>query len=180
MMFLADRIDMMVFLFAGIAVVVPARSRGTGVPVMLTGSETSSLATMGSGVEGSRRDNLRAKLMKLDCRDWVFRVGVEVGVADTAAGVFGVMEKAANNLSITLPNLSAPAGNDLRDRLLCFFSLRSLSARLLSSSSLFFSFFSPFILFFILLLLLLSFFSLVEMSVDVLGDRRSGGTKPGG
>jgi hypothetical protein len=171
-MVLADRIDIMLFRFADATTVV-ARGRGTAAPVMLGGSATGSSTTMSSGDVGSRRESLRAKLMKLEGRDWV----LGVGTAETAGDGFGVMEKAANILSITLPTVSLAGGRDRRDRLFSCFSLRSSSTFRLSFSSRFLSLASSFFLF------LFSRFSqrvvLFRVVLDELG-RRSCGTKPGG
>jgi hypothetical protein len=177
-MVFADRIDIILLRLVDVAVVVAARGRGTATPVIVLagGSAAGSSITIDSWGVGSNLDSLLAKLMKLDGRDSA--LGVRVGVAETAGAGFGVVERAANILSITLPTLSLPGGSDRRDRrdrLFSWFSLRRSSSLLRTFSSLFLSFASSLFLF------LSSCFScLVTLRPDGLGGRRSCGTKPDG
>jgi hypothetical protein len=176
-MVFADRIDIMLARLVDVTPVLAARGRGTATPVMLMGgSAAGSSATTGSKGVGSIRDSLRAKLMKLDGRDSV--LGVRVGVAETVGAGFGVMEKAANILSMTLPTFSVPGGRDdrdRRDRLFSCFSLRRASSLLLTLSSLFLALASSLFLF-----LSRRFSCLVVVSLHGLGGRSSCGTKPDG
>jgi hypothetical protein len=100
------------------------------------------------------------------------------GVVETVGGGFGVLERAAKILSMTLPTFSLAGGRERNDRRFSCFSLRSLSAFLCSFSSPFRLLASSF-----------SFFFLSRLSGVVVGvpvavcggrGRKSGGTKPGG
>jgi len=93
-----------------------------------------SSATGGSSKKvPSSRDRRRAKLIKLDGRDF----GVAVGIVETEGDDLDVGENTAMILSITLPTFSAPGGSDLMDLLFSLFSVAALS-------NLFRSFFSSF------------------------------------
>jgi hypothetical protein len=130
---------------------------------------------MGSAKVGSRRDSLLAKLIKLEGRDCVRGEGV----VEPVGGGFGVLERAAKILSMTLPTFSLPGGRERNDRLFSCFSLRSLSAFLRSFSSPFRFLASSFSFLF---LSRLSRVVGVPVAVAVCGERgrNSSGTKPGG